>query len=242
MPFLLCAAVLCGAGLGCNREQEEISQYDVPKESAVYEENHVGDAKPRHGGDEAVDAKPLRKQRMLAAIVVAPAKFWFFKILGPNADVNAVTRDFAAFIATVSFPSSSLGTSGKPTWKLPQGWRQLPDDDPRNAPQSQFAFRRAATILVDPKNDDLELAVSSLKNPGPEQTEHFILINVNRWRDEMGLGERTPENLYDKPNDGNTETVDEVLTHTVNGRKVVYVQFVGFPKPRRPGVGPFMGR
>ena len=233
-------AVLLVGFAGCSRQDEEITAYEIPKESAVYEANHIGKKKLPAGHPEitlpkAKPAKPAQKQRMLAAMMLHGRKFWFFKIKGPDSSVNVVTKKFAMFIQTVDFKDA------KPTWKLPKEWKQLPDVHPRNL---GGIFPRQATILVDPDNKELELAVTSLLNRATdeEETKQFILLNVNRWRGQMGLKPRMSANLYDKATDADPDNTDEVRLMSINGHKTVLVQFVGFPQPRRPGRGPFMRR
>jgi hypothetical protein len=235
LPFLLCAAVVCGAGLGCNKEQDGISQYDVPKPDVVFRENNTDPGSPfARENVEQPAPKPGPKERMLGAIIPHGRKMWFFKLQGAGAEVGAVTEAFASFIRSVQFKQ------GSPTWKLPKDWKQLPDDDPRNAPKGQFGFPRFATILVAPADESLELQVTSLGNQ-PERESQFILMNVNRWRGQLGLRPRRLTNLYDGKSDAaDAEKTDEVKKFTINGNTVVLVQFVGTPQKRRPGTPPFM--
>jgi hypothetical protein len=237
IPLIVCAAALCGTPAACSREDDGISQYDVPKASDVFRENNTDPNSP-FAKEPAAPEPPKRgpKERMLGAIVPQGPKMWFFKLQGANADVNAVTEAFAAFVGTVKFEQ------GKPTWTLPKNWKQVPDNDPRNAPKGQFSFPRFATILVDPKDESLELAVTSLGNQ-PEREEEFILLNVNRWHKLLGLRQRSLANLYDKKTEpADPENTDEVRKLTINGNTVVLVQLVGRPQPRRPGTPPFMSR
>ncbi|MFQ5731465.1 MAG: hypothetical protein ACE5KM_05880 [Planctomycetaceae bacterium] len=206
---------------GCGDVDDGIREYTVPKEQAP--------------GDAGHEVKP-RKQRLLGAIIPEGKKMWFFKLKGPIGDVNAViTKQFLGFIETVRFKD------GKPAWSVPKPWRQLPDNDRRNQPASRFSFPRFATLLVDPDNEKLELTITSLENPGNVDETEFILLNVNRWRGQVGLPHRTKDNLYDPETvESNRKNTDEVRKLTIGGRTAVLAQFVGFPPPPRPGRGPFM--
>lgn len=237
IPFAVCAAALSLFVAACSSEPEGISQYDVLKPDSVFQENNTDPHSPfAREKVEQPTATPGPKQRMLGAIIPHGPKMWFFKLQGDTGAVAGVTEGFAKFIGTVRFEG------GKPKWQVPDGWRQLPDNDERNAPKGQFSFPRFATILPGPNDDSLELTVTSLGNQ-PERQKEFILMNVNRWRRGLGLRPRRLANLYDDTTDtAEAEQTDEVKKRSMNGNTVVLVQLVGTPQKRQPGVPPFMHR
>lgn len=219
---------------GCSSEPDlEIRKYSVPKTEAVFAENHVKKRNTTEPDGGRSDADPPRvaakgpKQRMLGAIVPDGNRMVFFKLTVPADEAGDLPEKFVQFLATVDFKE------GRPSWKLPEGWRQLPDDSPRNA---GGGFPRMATILVDPNNEQRELAVSSLRSPG--NTEQFILANVNRWRQLLGVPQVTLKDLYTDPDD--TEAVQEVRKRKFdNGRTVILVSLVGHQQSGGMGRPPF---
>eukprot|EP00913_Durusdinium_trenchii_P008875 g8341.t1 len=148
---------------------------------------------------------------MLGAIVVeSDRSMMFFKLTVPTADVGELPSKMAAMIDSMKIED------GRPIWKLPEGWKRLPDDSPRNV---GGGFPRVATILVDPEDPKRELSVSRLGNPGTE--DQFILQNVNRWRGQLGLPPVTLKNLYNDEN--NVDAEQQVIKRKLsNGMKAVF--------------------
>lgn len=219
---------------GCSRNQDlEIRKYSIPKSDEIHQANHVQGNKPDHlvgspdSGTPRVAPKG-KKQRMIAAIAPVGDSMLFFKLTVPDEKTGELPLKFAELLASMTIDG------GTPTWKLPKGWRQLPDDSPRNA---SGGFRRLATILVDPSDKSLELAVSRLTDPEGD-TPKFILRNVNRWRRQLGIPPVTPKNLYTDPKD--TEATQEVRQRKFNGRTVVLVNLVGFKGSSGMGRPPFL--
>lgn len=106
--------------------------------------------------------------RLLAAIFPHQERTWFFKVIGPIAEVEAHKEAFDRFIRLVRF----TGKAEPPlTWTVPDGWRHKPGSD-----------LRYATFLLGPKEHPLELTVVAL---GAEAGS--TLANVNRWRGQLGL-------------------------------------------------------
>lgn len=201
---------LCLLFAGCSNSDDGIREYTVPKEQSL-----------GHGNGHPT-AKPV-KERLIGAMVREGDRFWFFKLKGPDGDVNTAAADFSEFIKTVDFKN------GKPIWKVPDNWKE------RGGSGMRFA-----TIFVDPQNPKLELTVIPLPSGGDDEPEQ-ILANVNRWRGQVGLRPRTQANLYDT-GDADPDNTDEVRKLTIHGRTVVLVQFVGFPPPGGSGMPPFMNR
>lgn len=217
--------------VGCGEESDlEIRSYQTAKTDAVFDANHVDRvdsdtlSDPHAGVAPRVAAK--KTHRMIAAIVPHGGSMFYFKTIIPIDNAKRVaktTQRIAELLNTLKFPG------GKPKWQVPEGWRQLPDDSPRNA---GGGFRRIATIQLDPKNDEsLELSVTSLKAPAdPKALPQYYLINVNRWRGQLRLPRVTLKNLYTDPKD--TDAEQEVRKHVFHKGKpdelsVVLVNLLG---------------
>lgn len=118
------------------------------------------------------------KTRMVVAVFDNPDKTWFFKINGPVDQVNAAQDQWLSFFDSIKFED------GKPKWDAPDQWSTT-------GPKPM----RFATLLISDSAEEskpLELAVSSL---GPNQN---MLLNVNRWRGQLGLGKLAEEQLDDQ--------------------------------------------
>jgi len=152
-----------GSVTGCG-ENGQIVQYQVPKET-------VSVAPDRGAAPFAGQAADAAGQRMLAAILPAEQKTWFFKITGPNKQVAAEVNRFETFLKSVRIES---GQPPKLAWTLPDNWTEKPGT----------AFRYA-TIEIGTDGRPLEMSVSSLDTGS--DVDQYVLDNVNRWRGQMGL-------------------------------------------------------
>jgi hypothetical protein len=108
--------------------------------------------------------------RMLAAVLPAGERAWFFKVAGPAAAVEKQEAAIDEF-----FESISLTDAGQPRWDLPAGWKEEPGRG-----------MRAATIRIPAEAAALELSVIGLPWRG---TPGELLSNINRWRGQMKLPE-----------------------------------------------------
>ena len=109
---------------------------------------------------------------IVAAIIQNGAQAWFFKMAGPRQEVSAKADAFRTFIKSVRFS----GPDDKdPTWQLPDGWRRQPGQGMRHA-----------TLQIGAADRPLELTVTALPLGGDDPDQQ-ILMNVNRWRGQLGL-------------------------------------------------------
>jgi hypothetical protein len=115
-------------------------------------------------------------RRMLGAIVIHPPKAWFFKATASVKEIESIVNSFEAFIRSLRFDPNQAS----PEWSLPSGWSQRKDHSPM----------RFATLDA----QDVELSVTSLDAPS-DQTDEYILANLNRWRDQLQLPPLTAEQL-----------------------------------------------
>ncbi|MDA1179165.1 MAG: hypothetical protein O2931_10260, partial [Planctomycetota bacterium] len=147
-----CVLVFVGCG-----DKDAIRTYDVPP---------VASAAPTK------IETPLVPQRTLAAAFPQPDQVWFFKLMGPEADVSRHHDEFRGLVESVRY------VDGKPTWSLPKGWIERP------AANMRFA------TLSPPPPSKLEATVIAL--PAATYQE---LDNINRWRGQLGLAPWTEEQL-----------------------------------------------
>jgi len=167
---------------------------------------------------------------MLAAISIQGPNAWFFKVTGDRQELAARKDEFEAFLKSVRLPGAPAGptgseaanpatSGGKPTWKLPEGWKE----------STTATGERIATIEIPGKEKPFELTITRLPVPQRSVVE-YTRDNVNRWRTQLRLGPLTP-GAWDK------ET-RELLDAT--GNKLTMVDFVGTlapPRQRPAGMG-----
>lgn len=142
--------------LGCG-DRDPIRTYEVPPISSIAPSKAEASVVP---------------QRTLAAAFLQSDQVWFFKLMGPEADVSRHQEEFRSLIESVRY------ADGKPTWTLPVGWIQRPG-----------ANMRFATLSPPPPSP-LEATVIAL--PAASYQE---LDNVNRWRSQLGLAPWSQEQL-----------------------------------------------
>jgi hypothetical protein len=142
--------------IGC-ADQEQIHSYSAPKEIKPVAKEPAAPAKPGEVTD-----------RMLIAILPAGDQAWFFKAVGPIAEIDKREKEINEFFSTVR-----VGDDGKPKWQLPEGWKETAGNS-----------MRFATILIPTENKPLELTVNSARWTG---TPADVLSNVNRWRGQLQL-------------------------------------------------------
>jgi hypothetical protein len=172
--YLLIATVtpaLLGGSLGCE-QADEIAAYETPR------------TEPRVT---AVDPDEVRaiQDHMFAAVVPAEGNAWFFKLVVPGADAEAMREPFDKFLSTVDVTKSveAVGSEtsdeGKddepithPAWSLPEGWTEEPG-----------GMMRAATVVIPHEDKKFEITVSSLPLNG--NWNDYLKVNVDRWMDQL---------------------------------------------------------
>lgn len=147
-------------------EQEDIQRYQV--ERVEPRSAPVGLMAPMP----APAAQSAGPQRTLAAIVPTDEQTWYFKVTGSPAAVEPHVSDFLAFISSVN-----IAPGGNVQWNPPSTWRQ-----------EQGSGMRYATFHLGEGTAALQLTVIPLA-PSP------VLDNINRWRDQIGLGPVTEAEL-----------------------------------------------
>jgi hypothetical protein len=155
-PLVAISAICLTVTLGCGKS-EQIQTYTVPKEPKL-----TAIATPT---DEAKPGEPT--DRMLAAILPAGGQAWFFKAVGPIAEIDKHEKEINDFFAALT-----LTADGRANWKLPADWKEEAGNQ-----------MRVATIVI-PGDKRLEITVNTASWPG---TQESMLANVNRWRGQLQL-------------------------------------------------------
>ena len=213
-PLSLAVLALLAAvtNVGCQK-RDDVTSYTVKKLSSKAREVAVA----------PVEEGPPDRDRMLAAIVPHGKVGWFFKLSGPREVVAAKMEDFLALVQSVKFAD---GDDATPEWTLPEGWTSEKGNS-----------IRFATLRTEADGETLETTVIPLPAADPQSLD-YALINVNRWCTQMGLPEKTPENLFadDQPRLAEARQLD------VAGAKVTLVNLVGRLKSDNMGAAPFANR
>jgi hypothetical protein len=151
------------------------------------------------------------KARMLVAVLRREGTAWFFKMTGDDELVAQQKPAFVGFLKSVAFvaagpamasqvpsvlpashppiaaqgsapfaaPSGSSGQT-KPDWQVPAGWQEVPG--------GQFLVAKFA--LSGSANAKAAVNISALEGNGGG-----LLLNVNRWRGQLGLATLTDADL-----------------------------------------------
>ena len=166
IPFLLVSVIALTAGC---KPEPEIVRYTIPKDRSGLEKLRQPATSPPGMSSQAAEA---RSTRMVVAIFQNPDATWFFKVSGPAEQVAKTEDQWKPFFQSVRFQD------GEPSWDMPQNWTVA-------GPKPM----RHATLIIENSEPPLELAISKL---GPDQD---LLLNVNRWRGQIGLSPSTNEAL-----------------------------------------------
>jgi len=192
---LLVPLVACLAGC---RPHEQIAKYTVPKPDLI---NPVSTSGP------AAATAPV-EQAILGAIIPVGEQSWFFKLTGDPQAVEPQRDAFLAFVKSVKFASGG----DKPTWTLPEGWKERPG--------SEFRFATIELPASAAGSKPLEIAVSAAGGT--------VLDNVNRWRGQVGL----------KPID-EAELAKTTESFEAGDKSGTFVRLVGTASGSGMGGGPF---
>jgi hypothetical protein len=147
---------------GCT-QREEITSYRVRKPEQV---------DPTLVSTASTANQPATDQQTIGLIVPVTETGWFFKLTGEAKSVEPQHEAFLEFVQSIKF---SPLPDAKPTWKLPENWKELAGRE-----------MRYATIQVPAEPKPLELSVIPLPAGGQDQ-QKYVLDNVNRWRQQLKL-------------------------------------------------------
>lgn len=122
-----------------------------------------------------------KAERMLVATLSRGDTKWFFKMQGDDALVAARKNDFVGFLKSVRFqddtpaatasaePATPAPAAESGAWKMPAGWTEV---SPGPMQQAKFSAGGKAEVTI---------------SIFPGQAGG-LLMNVNRWRGQIGLG------------------------------------------------------
>ena len=195
---------------GCQKEGE-IVRYSVPKTRSDPSPHPVVD----QARDQQASTSERRGERMLAAIIARNGTTWFFKLIGPGESIGKQNAPFKNLIESVQFADGGAN----PKWKLPTGWRQQPGSG-----------MRYATIEISTSQQPLELTVTPLKT-GEGDFGDYVLANVDRWRQQLGLPPTSKDELFGK--NGQAGQITEVKCE--DGKDGLIVDLVGDSAPGSAG-------
>ncbi len=142
---------------------------------------------------------------MYSAIVLQEPRAWFFKVMGPSAEIEKYEKEITAFLKSTSFTD---GENSEPKYVPPASWKQAP---PR-------PMRHATFVFGDPKSP-LEMSIIPLGIPG-DDINKYLLENVNRWRRQVGLLEDIkPDQLDDNLETMQMQNVQAKIVRLSNDTK-----------------------
>lgn len=208
------AFVACLALVGCNSEPG-IEVHNLPKSNG-----DSPDAPPAESSDDTDNA--TGSYRMLVAMMPHGGQAWSFKVTGGADVLQAKFPDFMKFVEGVKFKD------GKPTWNLPDGWKE-------SAGGNQFRY---ATITMPTDSKPLTLKVANFaENP---DWDNYTLQNVNRWRGQVGAGPIGLDQLAE--GDGNQSGMIKLILDPEGDK--VEARIFNIEGPKDPdgggGMAPFM--
>jgi hypothetical protein len=124
------------------------------------------------------------QMKIVTAVVHRSDASWFYKLSGDAAVVESTKPVFIEFLKSIQIKEaagsgeSATAADSKPNWRVPQQWKELP------AGEMQFA----KFAVPERSGAKAEVFVSVFPND-----TGGALMNVNRWRKQIGLAE-VPQN------------------------------------------------
>ncbi|MCH2129878.1 MAG: hypothetical protein MK179_12075 [Pirellulaceae bacterium] len=142
--------------------------------------------------------------RTLGGILLQEQTGWFFKLSGPSKSVAQQVEAFRELIESVRF---SADANPSLQWTNPSGWKQ----------QTGSGIR-LATLVITTVEPPLEVSVTPLPITLPSH-ERYLIENVNRWRNELGLQPITNEQLPDQSETIPLEGTTALIVNMVGRRR-----------------------
>lgn len=173
---LVCfVAVLCGCEQRDDLRQYTVAKPPLPIKAPLPQKEAPATPPPAVRSDRPTD-------RTLGAMVPQGEQTWFIKLSGPIEATRSQIESFLSFVKSLRF------ADGRPNWDLPPGWTAAPNPEGKG---------RFATLAIDAGAGKLEATVTSLPTP-PKDLESYLLMNVNRWRTQLGQREFTAEEFGER--------------------------------------------
>ena len=150
--------------------------------------------------------------KIVTAVVHRSDASWFYKLAGDAAVVDSTKPAFIEFLKSIEIKEAAAGTSGdaataadsKPNWRVPQQWKELPPG------QMQFA----KFAVPERGGGKAEVFVSVFPND-----TGGTLMNVNRWRKQIGLADAAPSELGRLVSPLDPAQPDAILVDMTNSSK-----------------------
>lgn len=195
LPLLI--GMAAALSVGCQSEDPIIVQR-IPKAESGYQALRNRSRSSEVSEPDSLGKSELQPEeitdRMIVAVYPLESAMWFFKLNGTIAEMENVETPLIQFFENVQF------VDGNPKWELPENWSE-----------GSARPMRFATLMVGGGPKSLELAISSL--PAPQD----LLLNVNRWLDQMSLSKIDSGDLgrFTKPLNS---SIEGALVFDVSGR------------------------
>ena len=131
---IFAATILCALGCG---KAEQIQTYTVPKEPKFTPVAEVTDAKPGEPTD-----------RMLAAILPSGEQAWFFKAVGPIAEIDKHDKEINDFFTRLhSWGRRPRGLETSDRMEIRSRQRDSPGDDRHSQRQATRDYRQHRQLV-----------------------------------------------------------------------------------------------
>ncbi len=166
---------------GCSK-MPEIQRYQAPKDPLPIQQTMAPPA-------------VSTPARLVAAVVRHQADVWFFKVTASPDLVQEHQAALRRLVQSVTFDST-----GNPVWELPDGWSESPGD----------AIRYRTLRSGGEVGRTLEVSVTRLPSTGGDW-DAYLLANVNRWRNQIGLPPLSAMQLTDAIQLDKTASGEEIF-------------------------------
>jgi hypothetical protein len=155
----------------------------------------------------------------LGVIVPTRDTAWFLKLMDDPAKVAPLAADFREIAGSLEFDDQ-----GRPRWKLTSGWSEQILE---SITYAKFSHKDGATATL------TKLAANTSEDT---EWQKYLLDNVNRWRDQLGLGKQDWQAMQPE--------LEEVPTLSTGTAKAYFVSLEGMRKSGGMGMGgaPFLDR
>ena len=147
-------------------------------------------------------ADPKSPDRIIAAVLDRDGMSWYFKIKGPDAVVTAQKAAFLEFLKSVSFEAAPAAMAANPHANMP-GMNSSAPVVADAAPTVNAAGISVPAGWKEIANPSMLLAKYVISGAGGAEASvnvtmlnlsgGGVLVNVNRWRGQLGLPQTTEE-------------------------------------------------
>ncbi|MFI5380781.1 MAG: hypothetical protein ACHRHE_15900 [Tepidisphaerales bacterium] len=232
----------------------------------------------------AFDVPGKAPNRLVVAMLPRGEEIWYFKFKGHTDTINAEWENIEKFLASIKFgkaapkadPNAGAGPdklpSGHPTVgpdKLPSGHPTVGADANTGGaanPSGLAAYKAPASWKLDPQPRPMreltytlgegdKSATIIVSRLGAASFTNAVLLNINRWRDQVGLPpvKEPAEQKSEKITIGGAEGAlydlsgakgRQILTYAMQGDEIWYFKIIGDPglvEKEKPAFQQFLG-